>query len=71
MEQAGRGGLFDPYDDDDDAVFGGDAVGPDMFNIFDKLMDLFSRALDDDDDPDDFVPFPPPPRRKKAKKRRR
>jgi tetratricopeptide (TPR) repeat protein len=71
MEQEERGGFFDPYDDDEDAVFGGDSVGPDMFNIFDKLMDLFSRALDDDDDPDDFVPFPPPPRRKKAKKRRR
>jgi tetratricopeptide (TPR) repeat protein len=70
MDQDGSGGFFDPYDDDDDDVGGGPA-GPDIFNIFDKLVDLFRDAVDDDDDLKDFMPFPPPRRRKTAKKRRR
>jgi hypothetical protein len=72
MEQDARGGFFDPYDDDDDDDrFRGNSGGPDIFNIFDKLINLFSDARDNDDDLDDFIPFPPPRRKKSAKKRRR
>lgn len=71
MDQDRRGSFLNPFDDDDDddGMFGDGPFGPDIFNLFDKLADLFGAALDDDD-PDDFIPFPPPRRRKNTKRRR-
>jgi tetratricopeptide (TPR) repeat protein len=72
MEQDWQGGFVRPYDDDDDDdddIFGGDSLEPRIFDLFDKLANLFGAALDDD--PDDVVPRPPPRRRKNTKKRRR
>jgi hypothetical protein len=68
MEQGSFLNAFD--DDDDDDEFGGDPFEPTIFNLFEKLADLFGAALDNDD-LDDVLPFPPPRRRKKSKRRGR